>query len=198
MELAKINIINKYRDDYNPGHDDTQIEYFIVWNNHTDYWRYKQAISEVSSHYDALQTSYILQKKNRAEIGILEAEIEELKESGWKINEAKIVLKEAEIEEKELWTLSIDRQIKRNLNELNKTLELAQKYEKLIEWKDRKVLEREYHKERLSKLLALNTVWGGWNLSWVMDVITSLPEEQQNPLLELARQLNEIKFPQLQ
>lgn len=72
-------------------------------------------------------------------------------------------------------------------------MSLAEKYEKSIEGKDRKVLEREYHKERLSKLLALNTVWGGGNLSGVMDVITALPEEDQAPLLELTRQLNIIK-----
>lgn len=193
MELATINIINKYRDDYNPWHDDTQIEYFIVWNNHTDYWRYKQAIAEVSSHYDALQTSYILQKKNQAEIWILQAEIDDLKDLAWKVNKAKIILKEVEIEEKELWNISINKQIQRNLNELNKTLELAQKYEALIFWKDRKILEKEYHKERLSKLLALNTVWWGWNLSGVMDIITSLPEEDQKPLLELTREFNTIK-----
>ena len=113
MQLSKetIEIIQKYRDKYNPGHDDTQIEYFIVWNNHTDYWRYKQAIAEINTHYEALQNSYILQKKNNAEIEIFRAEIEELREKGGKVNEARIKLKEAEIEEKELGNKSIDKQI---------------------------------------------------------------------------------------
>lgn len=189
----QIEQITKYRDQYNPGHDDTQIEYFIVWNNHTDYGRYRQAIAEVSTHYEALQNSYILQKKNNAEIMIFEAEIEELKEKGGKVNEARIKLKEAEIEEKQLGNKSTDKQIQRNTNELLKTMALAEKFEKLIEWKDRKILEREYHKERLSKLLALNTVWGGGNLSGVMDIITALPDEDQLPLLDLTRELNTIK-----
>ena len=189
----QVEQITKYRDQYNPWHDDTQIEYFIVWNNHTDYWRYKQAIAEVNTHYEALQNAYILQKKNNAEIMIFEAEIEELKEKGGKVNEARIKLKEAEIEEKQLGNKSTDKQIQRNTNELLKTMELAEKFEKLIEWKDRKILEREYHKERLSKLLALNTVWGGSNLSGVMDIITALPDEDQIPLLDLTRELNTIK-----
>lgn len=189
----QIESITKYREQYNPGHDDTQIEYFIVGNNHTDYWRYKQAIAEVNTHYEALQTAYILQKKNNAEIQIFEAEIEELREKGGKVNEARIKLKEAEIEEKQLGNKSTDKQIQRNTNELLKTMALAEKFEKLIEWKDRKVLEREYHKERLSKLLALNTVWGGGNLSGVMDIITALPDEDQIPLLDLTRELNTIK-----
>lgn len=192
MEIEKINLINKYRDDYNPGHDDTQIEHFIVWNNHTDYGRYKQAIAEVSSHYEALQTSYILQKKNNAEVLIIEAEIEELESMPSKVSKAKIWLKLVEIEEKKLTNNSIERQIARNLNELNKTLILAQKYEKLIEWKDRKVLEKEYHVERLQKLLALNISFWWSNLSWVMDVITALPDDMQNPLMNLSGELHQI------
>jgi len=199
MNFSKnqLDSITKYRDQYNPWHDDTQIEYFIIGNNHTDYGRYRQAIAEVSTHYEALQNSYILQKKNNAEIMIFEAEIEELKEKGGKVNEARIKLKEAEIEEKQLGNKSTDKQIQRNTNELLKTMALAEKYEKLIEWKDRKILERDYHKERLSKLLALNTVWWGGNLSGVMDIITSLPEEDQIPLLALTQELNQIKHQSL-
>lgn len=80
-----------------------------------------------------MQNSYIIQKKNNAEIGILEAEIEELREKGGKVNEARIKLKEAEIEEKQLANASTDKQIQRNTNELVKIMDLAEKYEKLIE-----------------------------------------------------------------
>lgn len=195
MKLSQeiLDNIQKYRDQFNPWHDDIQIEYFIIWNNHTDYWRYKQSIAEINTHYEALQNSYILQKKNNAEIMIFEAEIEELRETWGKVNEAKIKFKEAEIEEKQLANKSIDKQIQRNTNELLKIMSLAEKYEKLIEWKDVKVLEIEYHKERLSKLLALNTVWWGSNLSGVMDIVTALPEKDQNQLLWLAKELNQIK-----
>lgn len=34
---SQLGLITKYRERYNPGHDDTQIEYFIIGNNHTDY-----------------------------------------------------------------------------------------------------------------------------------------------------------------
>lgn len=64
---------------------------------------------------------------------IFEAEIEELKEKGGKVNEARIKLKEAEIEEKQLGNKSTDKQIQRNTNELLKTMALAEKFEKLIE-----------------------------------------------------------------
>ena len=65
-------------------------------------------------------------------------------------------MKEVEIEDKRLANSSIDKQIQRNTNELLKIMVLTEKYEKLIEGKDRKILEKEYHIERLQKLLALN------------------------------------------
>jgi len=191
-DIINPQLVHKYRSAYNPGHDDTQIEYFIVWNNHTDYGRYKQALAEVSSHYESLQNSYILKKKNNAEIGILFAEIEELKEAWSRVDLARVVLKDAEIEEKNLANNSIDKQIERSINELNKNVELAERYEKLIEGKDRKILEKEYHMERLQKLLVLNTAWGGQNLSGVMDIITALPEEEQKFLLNFAGEMNTI------
>lgn len=186
--------IKKYINEYNPWHDDTQIEYFIVGNNHTDYGRYKQAIAEISSHYDNMQNLYIEQKTKNAEIWILKAEIDSLNKKWWKINKAKIKLKKVEIEKNKLWFVQIKRWIKRAKNELWKNLLLAKRYEELIKWKDRKELEIEYHKERLSKLLALNTVWWWSNLSWVMDVITSLPDNIQNPLLLQLQQLNSINY----
>ena len=181
--IKNIELIKKYIDDYNPWHDNTQIKYFIIGNNHTDYGRYKQAIAEVSSHYNWLKNAYISQKKNDAEIHILEAEIEELNLLWWNINKAKIELKRVEIEEKELAREETEKQIKRNLNELNKCTELAEFYEWIIIWQDREKLETEYHTARLNKLMYLNTVWWWANLSWVLDIITSLPKETQREIL---------------
>lgn len=198
LSIEQTSTIQRYLSEYNPWHDDTQIEFFVIGNNHTDFGRYRQCLAEISTHYEWLKTSYILRKKKQAEKKIIEAEIAELEDwSQTQVQRAKIELKEIEMEEKDLERESIEKQIERHLNEIGKIMVLAEKYEKAIEGKDRKELEREYHKERLSKLLALNTVWGGGNLSGVMDIITSLPEQDQAPLLELTRELNQIKHQSL-
>ena len=71
--------------------------------------------------------------------------------------------------------------------------ELAKKYKKAIEGKDRRELEQEFHKERLQKLVVMNTLWGGGNLSGVMDVITTLPENQQKDVLREFKSAGLIK-----
>jgi hypothetical protein len=183
-ELDKYDELKSFISDYNPGHDDTQIQHFIVGNNHTDYGCYKQAIAETHSNYEALKQSYIAVQKNEAEIKILEAEIEEMETLGDKVSLAKVGLKVVEIREKQLGNETLQKQIARNTNELEKMFALAKVYGKKIEGKDKVVLEKEYHVARLGKLLALNTVFKGGNLSGVMDVVTTLPDDMQKPLLD--------------
>ena len=43
QEIQNYNELQEFLQDYNPGHDDTQMEYFIVGNGITDYGKYKQA-----------------------------------------------------------------------------------------------------------------------------------------------------------
>lgn len=157
-------------DEYHPGHDNTQMTYFIVGQGITDYGKYKQALAETNSHYESLRTNYVAEKKLLFEI-----------------------------EEKQIALDALRKQSKRSLIELNRMFELVLEYEKKIEGKDRTELEKDYHIQRLQKLLAVNTVWRGGNLSGVMDTLTNLPDEMQKPLLEgfhqllVAEQANALK-----
>ena len=184
LKIGDIPYEQKYIKEYNAGHDNIQMEYFIVWNNHTDYGRYKQAIAEYNTNYNALLNNFLERKKNNADIKIIEAEIEELHEKeSTKIIQAKIERKQIDIEEKQIANQTLEKQIQRNYNEFMKMLELIKKYETLIEWKDIKELEIEYHTERLKKLFALHSQYWGWNISWVIDVASSLPLEIQKNIL---------------
>lgn len=191
QEIQNYNELQEFLLDYNPGHDDTQMEYFIVGNGITDYGKYKQALAEMHTNLTGLQNSYIEQKKLRAKIEILEAEKLELEDNA--IGHAKRKLKDIQIEEKNIHLFNLERSIARNSHELAKMYELAKKYKKAIEGKDRRELEQEFHKERLQKLVVMNTLWGGGNLSGVMDVITTLPENQQKDVLREFKSAGLIK-----
>jgi len=182
QEIQNYNELQSFLEEYNPGHDETQMEYFIVGNGITDYGKYKQALAEMHTNLSGLQSSYIEKKKLNAQIDILQAEHDELDFSS--LGLAKRNLKNIEIEEKQIALSNLERTIARNSHELAKMYELAKKFKQLIEGKDRKELEKEFHVERLKKLLAMNTLWHGGNLSGVMDVVTTLPEDMQNYLID--------------
>lgn len=188
QEIQNYNELQSFLQEYNPGHDDIQMEYFIVGNGVTDYGKYKQALAEMHTNLTGLQNSYIEQKKLNAKIAILEAECQELEDSS--VGRAKRDLKNVQIEEKQILIFNLQKNIARNSHELAKMYELAKEYKKSIEGKDQKELEKEYHVERLKKLLAMNTLWGGGNLSGVMDVITTLPEGLQKSLFECLHENN--------
>lgn len=80
LSTEQTSTIQRYLREYNPGHDDTQIEFFVIGNNYTDFGRYRQCLAEISTHYEGLKTSYILRKKKQAEKKIIEAEIAELED----------------------------------------------------------------------------------------------------------------------
>jgi thioredoxin-like negative regulator of GroEL len=185
QEIQNYNELQEFLTDYNPGHDDTQIEYFIVGNGITDYGKYKQALAEMHTNLMGLQNSYIEQKKLVAKCEILQAEIDELEDTP--VGRAKKHLKQIQVEEKQIALTNLERTIARNTHELAKMYELAKKYKNEIEGKDKKQLEKEFHTERLKKLFVMNTVWRGGNLSGVMDVVSTLPEKQQNDVLNEFR-----------
>lgn len=183
FEEANREKLQIFLEEYNPGHDKLQMEYFIVGSGITDYGKYKQALAEIHTHYSSLQTSYIEYKKAEVQIEILEAEKEALLISDNKVDSAKAKLKDIEIEEQQFKLQNIDKRIKRSMYELTTMFELAQHYEKEIEGKDRNQLMVDYHKNRLAKMIEMNVLFQGGNLSGVMDTITMLPEPIVNELL---------------
>ncbi len=153
--------------EYNPGHDDTQIRHFIVEKNGiTDYGKYKQAVAEVFTNYQALQKAFISQKK-------LGADIESL---------------QAEIEEKQMEQANLAKAIQRNLNELSKMFQLACEYEEKIASQDRTVLEKEFWEQKLARQFELSTKWQGGNLSGVVETIDALPEAMKAEVKKLTDQ----------
>lgn len=186
-ELQKFENDNReklcaFLDDYNPGHDDIQIRHFIVERNGlTDYGQYKQAIAEIYSNYSALKDSYFLERKANAKIALYEA-----KKSACEMNDigrAQANYYDVLIGQQRMILDGVKKQIARNMNELTKMFALASAFEEKIRGKDRAQLVREYWIANLSKQLAVNTVWKGGNLAGVMDIITTLPEDMQKPLL---------------
>ncbi len=182
FEQNNKELLQSFLDDYNPGHDYIQMEYFIVGQGITDYGKYRQAIAEINSHYEALKTNYVKQKRLHTERKLLFVEKEELPNETPE-DELRRELKDIDVEEIDLQLDTINKQIARNLNELETMFVLAKKYVAAIEGKDRTELIKEYQIARLAKQLAVNTVWRGGNLSGVMDTITTLPDELQTPLL---------------
>jgi hypothetical protein len=176
--------LERFIADYNPGHDETQMRYFIVGAGVTDYGKYKQAIAELYSHRSSLQNYYIEQKRTKATIDVLIAEKDELGQCVTPLNIAKMKVKDVDIEEKELALLSLDKNIARSMNEFNMMFAVAKEYEQKIHGCSLVELEKEYHIERLSKLLAMNTIFNGNNLSGVMETVTNLPEDMQNVLIK--------------
>lgn len=168
--------------DYNPGHDETQMRYFIVGQGVTDYGKYKQAKAEIYSNYGSLQTSYFQLEKLKLEIQILEEEKQA-------VTEIRRRLKDVEIAEKRMTIKSLEKTIDRSLNELNVMFKLANEYYEKIKDRDVQELEAEFHIERLKKMVAMNTIYRGGNLSGVMDATTTLPEEMQQPILETFHSL---------
>lgn len=179
--IENYNELIKDLEEYNPGHDDVQIEHFIVGSGVTDYGKYKQALAETHAHFIALQELYLQQKKLNAKIKILHAKNSELGESN--VDKAQKELNDILIEEKYVGIHNLERSIARALHEMSKTYILAKKYKELIAGKDKNELILDYHKSRLAKLLAANTLWRGGNLSGVMETVTTLPEEAQKELL---------------
>lgn len=183
FEQSNKEILFKFLEQHNPGHDDLQMEHFIVGGGITDYGKFKQAVAETFTNYEALKANYAKLKITLAEIEVLVAEKAEMEKQADPVSKAKVRLLEAQIEEKQLAIGTTEKQIKRNVNELGKMFEMAKFYEKKIEGQDREQLIKDYHFQRLSKLMALNTIYGGPNLNGVMDMVMTLPDDMQKSLV---------------
>jgi hypothetical protein len=70
----------KVLDAFDNGHDQIQMQYFIVGQGLTDYGKWKQACIETRTRYAALKQIGFDTLKLQAEIKILEAEIAEQKQ----------------------------------------------------------------------------------------------------------------------
>lgn len=178
---------------HNPGHDETQIRYFIVEGNGvTDYGKWKQAVAEVSTYLGTLKSSMHANRKVLAEMKIIEAEIEELQTKAGKKAAAQVELKELELEEKKLALEANNKQIARAKFELEHFVAIAEEYEKKLEGKDIKALKRDYHVQRLRKMLEL-TVVSGSNSYGLLETITALPQEMAQPILEDMHKLKTLE-----
>lgn len=183
--------LKQFLAEYNPGHDDTQIVHFVIARNGvTTFGMYRQALAEINSHYNSLRESYFLQKKLYKESEILDAEAEELDSQATgspKVNKLQADLKRLESQNKSTSASAIQKSIERSYNELTKLFAMACNFEKKIDRKNLKKLEREFWVEKLAKDVVFNTQYNGGNLSGIVETISSLPEDMQLEIMDPKR-----------
>lgn len=172
------NEIDKLLEDYNPGHDHVQLQYFVVGQGITDYGKYVQAQAELWSRTREIK---------RLKRALIATQIK-LDDLHFKDADPRLKALDKEALEDEL--VDCRKALDRLEHEVAVILPLARQYAKSIEGKDRSKLIEEYQFERLKKQLLINTVFRGGNLSGVIDTILTMPEETQHRFLEEYKKMN--------
>jgi hypothetical protein len=142
---------------FDNGHDDVQLQYFIVGSGLTDYGKWKQACIETRTRYGALKQLGFDRLKLDAEIKILEAERDELSRNPDAVSLAKSELKTVEIAEKKSQIENVDMSATRTIREMEAMYQMALHYGKQCGEQDTFENQAALHVERLKMMAYVRT-----------------------------------------